>query len=279
MPEMPEVETIRRYLNKKLIGKTIANVDILLTRQIQNVSKEKFVAKIVGSEIINIDRIGKYLIVRLNNKLNIIFHLRMTGRLVYSANGENTDKYARIIFDLTGGEKLIYGDTRTLGVIYLLEDEKDLKAIANMGAEPLSAEFTLQYLKNVLKNRKSRIKTILLNQNYISGIGNIYADEALFLARINPFAVANEIDENGVHRLFDAINKVIGDGIADGGTTFRDYQNGEGKTGHHQDNLFVYGREGKPCKICQEKIEKTFLGGRGTHFCPKCQPMKEKKLT
>lgn len=279
MPEMPEVETIRRYLNRKLIGKTIANVDILLARQIQNVSKEQFAAKIVGSEITNVDRIGKYLIVRLNNKLNIIFHLRMTGRLVYSANGENTDKYARIIFELTGGEKLIYGDTRTLGVIYLLTDEKDLKAIANMGAEPLSAEFTLQYLKDVLKNRKSRIKTILLNQKYISGIGNIYADEALFLAKINPFAVAKEIDENGVHRLFDAINKVIGDGIADGGTTFRDYQNGEGKTGHHQDNLFVYGREGKPCKICQEKIEKIFLGGRGTHFCPKCQPMKEKNLT
>ena len=279
MPEMPEVETIRRYLNKKLIGKTIANVDILLARQIQNVSKEQFAAKIVGSEITNVDRIGKYLIVRLNNKLNIIFHLRMTGRLVYSVSGENTDKYARIIFKLTGGEKLIYGDTRTLGVIYLLEDEKDLKAIANMGAEPLSAEFTPQYLKDILKNKKSRIKTILLNQKYISGIGNIYADEALFLAKINPFTVAKEIDENGVHRLFDAINKVIGDGIADGGTTFRDYQNGEGKTGHHQNNLFVYGREGKPCKICQEKIEKIFLGGRGTHFCPKCQPMKEKKLT
>lgn len=279
MPEMPEVETIRRYLDKKLIGKIIKNVDVLLSRQIQNVSTEQFIEKITGSEITKVDRAGKYLIIRLNNKLNIIFHLRMTGRLVYSESGENTDKYARIVFELAGGAKLIYGDTRTLGVIYLLPNEKDLKGIASMGAEPLSAEFTLEYLKNILKGRKSRIKTILLNQKCISGIGNIYADEALFLAKINPFTLARDIDENGVIRLFNAINKVISDGIADGGTTFRDYQNGEGKTGHHQDNLFVYAREGKPCKICQEKITKTFLGGRGTHFCTNCQPVKEKKLT
>lgn len=275
MPEMPEVEIIRRYLDKNLAGKTITAVDVLLPRQLQGITAEEFTARASGVMIKSVGRVGKYLLLHLDSSDDIVFHLRMTGRLVYAPDGVNDDKCARLIFSLAGGARLIYGDTRTLGVIYMTSTTAPVKGVAEMGPEPLSAAFTPEYLKGVLAKKKTRIKTLLLNQKYIGGIGNIYADEALFLARINPFTHAQDIDAAGAARLQAAINEVIAAGINDGGTTFRDYQNGEGKKGHHQEHLFVYGRTGESCRECGAPIEKTFLGGRGTHFCPHCQPMSE----
>lgn len=275
MPEMPEVEIIRRYLDKNLAGKTITAVDVLLERQLQGITAAEFSRRATGATIKSVGRVGKYLLLHLNNDYDIVFHLRMTGRLVYAADGVNDDKYARLIFSLAGGARLVYGDTRTLGVIYMTQANVPVKGVAEMGPEPLSAAFTRDYLAGVLAKKKTRIKTLLLNQKYIGGIGNIYADEALFLAKINPFTLARDIDAVGTERLHTAINDVIAAGINDGGTTFRDYQNGEGKKGHHQEHLFVYGRTGEKCRECGAPIEKTFLGGRGTHFCPHCQPMSE----
>jgi len=273
MPEMPEVEIIRRYLDTQVAGKTIMNLDIRLPRMIKWPDVEGFRALVTGRTIKSMNRRGKYLLMELDNDSKVVFHLRMTGRLVYEPTGETSDHHARVIFHLQDGASLVYGDTRTLGTIHGLKPQElgMLKGLAEMGPEPLSAEFTAEYLYKTAKQRKVAIKSFLLNQKYIGGIGNIYADEALFLAGIHPLRPANSLTQAECSSLWESVNKVIAAGIADGGTTFRDYQNGEGGKGSHQEHLYVYGRKGEQCRNCGAVIERITVGGRGTHFCPKCQ--------
>ena len=273
MPEMPEVEIIRRYLDTQVAGKTIMNLDIRLPRMIKWPDVEGFRALVTGRTIKSMNRRGKYLLMELDNDSKVVFHLRMTGRLVYEPTGDTSDHHARVIFHLQDGASLVYGDTRTLGTIHGLKPQElgMLKGLAEMGPEPLSAEFTTEYLYKTANQRKVAIKSFLLNQKYIGGIGNIYADEALFLARIHPLRPANSLTQAECSSLWESVNKVIAAGIADGGTTFRDYQNGEGGNGSHQDHLYVYGRKGEQCRNCGAVIERITVGGRGTHFCPKCQ--------
>ncbi|MBE6092056.1 MAG: DNA-formamidopyrimidine glycosylase [Selenomonas ruminantium] len=273
MPEMPEVEIIRRYLDTQVAGKTIMNLDIRLPRMIKWPDVEGFRALVAGRTIKSMNRRGKYLLMELDNDSKVVFHLRMTGRLVYEPTGETSDHHARVIFHLQDGASLVYGDTRTLGTIHGLKPQElgMLKGLAEMGPEPLSAEFTAEYLDKTAKQRKVAIKSFLLNQKYIGGIGNIYADEALFLAGIHPLRPANSLTQTECGKLWESVNKVIADGIADGGTTFRDYQNGEGGKGSHQEHLYVYGRKGEQCRNCGAVIERITVGGRGTHFCPNCQ--------
>ena len=273
MPEMPEVEIIRRYLDTQVAGKTIMNLDIRLPRMIKWPNVEGFRALVTGRTIKAMNRRGKYLLMELDNDSKVVFHLRMTGRLVYEPTGETSDHHARVIFHLQDGASLVYGDTRTLGTIHGLKPQElgMLKGLAEMGPEPLSAEFTAEYLDKTAKQRKVAIKSFLLNQKYIGGIGNIYADEALFLAGIHPLRPANSLTQAECSSLWESVNRVIAAGIADGGTTFRDYQNGEGGKGSHQEHLYVYGRKGEQCRNCGAVIERITVGGRGTHFCPKCQ--------
>ena len=273
MPEMPEVEIIRRYLDTQVAGKTIMNLDIRLPRMIKWPNVEGFRALVTGRTIKAMNRRGKYLLMELDNDSKVVFHLRMTGRLVYEPTGETSDHHARVIFHLQDGASLVYGDTRTLGTIHGLKPQESgmLKGLAEMGPEPLSAEFTAEYLYKTANQRKVAIKSFLLNQKYIGGIGNIYADEALFLAGIHPLRPANSLTQAECSSLWESVNKVIAAGIADGGTTFRDYQNGEGGKGSHQEHLYVYGRKGEQCRNCGAVIERITVGGRGTHFCPKCQ--------
>jgi len=273
MPEMPEVEIIRRYLDTQVAGKTIMNLDIRLPRMIKWPDVEGFRALVTGRTIKAMNRRGKYLLMELDNDSKVVFHLRMTGRLVYEPTGDTSDHHARVIFHLQDGASLVYGDTRTLGTIHGLKPQElgMLKGLAEMGPEPLSAEFTAEYLYKTAKQRKVAIKPFLLNQKYIGGIGNIYADEALFLAGIHPLRPANSLTQAECSSLWESVNKVIAAGIADGGTTFRDYQNGEGGKGSHQEHLYVYGRKGEQCRNCGAVIERITVGGRGTHFCPKCQ--------
>ena len=273
MPEMPEVEIIRRYLDTQVAGKTIMNLDIRLPRMIKWPDVEGFRALVTGRTIKSMNRRGKYLLMELDNDSKVVFHLRMTGRLVYEPTGDTSDHHARVIFHLQDGASLVYGDTRTLGTIHGLKPQElgMLKGLAEMGPEPLSAEFTTEYLYKTANQRKVAIKSFLLNQKYIGGIGNIYADEALFLARIHPLRPANSLTQAECSSLWESVNKIIAAGIADGGTTFRDYQNGEGGNGSHQDHLYVYGRKGEQCRNCGAVIERITVGGRGTHFCPNCQ--------
>ena len=276
MPEMPEVEIIRRYLDTQVAEKKIINLTILLPRMIKWPDVEGFRALVTGRTIKSMNRRGKYLLMELDNASKVVFHLRMTGRLVYEPAGDTTDHHARVIFHLQDGASLVYGDTRTLGTIHGLKPQElgMLKGLAEMGPEPLSAEFTAEYLYRTASRRKVAIKSFLLNQKYIGGIGNIYADEALFLAGIHPLRPANSLTQTECGKLWESVNKVIADGIADGGTTFRDYQNGEGGKGSHQEHLYVYGRKGEQCRICGALLERITVGGRGTHFCPHCQEVR-----
>lgn len=277
MPEMPEVEVIRRYLDAKLRGRRIEHLDILLPRQIKYPKPEEYRAMCVGQKIANVNRRGKYLLLELSNAVTLVFHLRMTGRLVYHEHvEENDDTHTRVLFYLDVGSALVFGDTRTFGALYALNpgEEWRIHGLATLGPEPLTEEFTPEYLWERTRRSHAPIKSFLLNQQMIAGIGNIYADEALFLAKLHPLTKGCDLTQADCEALQLAVDQVIADGIRDGGTTFRDYQNGEGKQGLHQEHLYVYNREGEPCQRCGTTIAKIKVGGRGTHFCPHCQEMK-----
>lgn len=273
MPEMPEVETIRRTLEGRIIGRTIKNVEIQLPRLIKWPTADKFQAIITGKKILELGRRGKYLTFRLEDDIVVVVHLRMTGRLYYTSGELELDRFARIIFWLDNGDILQYADSRTLGTLYAVPVDElwRISGLASMGPEPLSDSFTLNYLLEGLKKRKGNIKALLLNQQFIGGLGNIYVDESLALAGIRPDRSANSLTTDEGERLFVAINKVIFDGIEHRGTTFRDYRDGIGQSGTHQLHLHVYGRKAQPCLVCGTPIVKTEVAGRGTHYCPKCQ--------
>lgn len=273
MPEMPEVETIRRTLVDKISGRKIKEVEFLLSRLVKWPSAGEFQAVLTGKTMLDLTRRGKYLLFHLDDNLIMVVHLRMTGRLKYVTPGMEADKFTRIIFKLDNGDMLIYADTRTLGTLYLLPQEElwRISGLANMGPEPLSPEFTLEYFTQLLKHRHGNIKAVLLNQKYIGGLGNIYVDESMAIANIHPERIASSLDDHEAQQLFHAINQVIADGIAHGGTTFRDYRDGWGKSGSHQHHLTVYGRKASPCFTCGTPIVWKSVAGRGTHFCTACQ--------
>ena len=276
MPEMPEIETIRRSLEPHIVGRRIENVEILLPRQIKWPEPMAFAARILQTDVVCLDRIGKYLILQLSNDVSLVFHLRMTGQLVYVAAGaEAAGQHKRLIIYLDDGARLVFSDTRTFGTMYAMHQDElwRIRGIAEMGPEPLSDAFTEEYLLQAVSGRKTRIKSFLLDQSKVGGLGNIYVDEALFLAGVHPMRLAGTLTAGEVQRLHDAVNKVIADGIADGGTTFRDYRDGNGDRGSHQEHLFVYGRDGQPCRNCGTMLEKIKVGGRGTRFCPLCQKL------
>lgn len=272
MPELPEVETIRRTLADKVSGRVIKQVDILLPRLIKWPSAAGFQALVTGKKIISMARRGKYLLFNLDAELVMVIHLRMTGRLYYVTDKEY-DKFTRIIFMLDNGAALLYADTRTLGTLYVMPREElwRISGLSGMGPEPLSAEFTLDYFQNMLKQRHGKIKAVLLNQKLVGGLGNIYVDESLAVAGIDPERTAADLADNEVEKLYHAINKVIEGGIIHGGTTFRDYRDGTGQSGTNQLYLQVYGRKGQPCPKCGTPIARKEVAGRGTHYCPHCQ--------
>ncbi len=273
MPEMPEVEIIRRGLEKRLPRQKIAAIEILLGRLIQWPDKATFRARLMGASFEKIRRRGKYLLLALDSGCTLVVHLRMTGRLCYTEAGQTRDPYARILFHLEGGGTLVYADTRTLGTLYVLRkgEEGRVAGLASMGPEPLSAAFTLEYLSKKLQASRCKIKSFLLNQKYIGCWANIYADECLFLAGILPERIGGSLTPPEIARLYDCINRAVGDGIRDGGTTLRDYRDSSGGKGRHQKHLFVYGRTGKTCRQCGGEILRTKIGGRSAHYCPVCQ--------
>ncbi|HWR43749.1 DNA-formamidopyrimidine glycosylase [Sporomusa sp.] len=273
MPEMPEVETIRRTLTGKVEGRKIIRIEIGLSRLIKWPTAPEFQAIITDRTIVTLGRRGKYLLFYLDNNFVLVVHLRMTGRLYYVNPGTVYDRFTHIIFDFDNGDSLLYADTRTLGTLYLLPQEElwRIAGLSSMGPEPLSDEFTLDYFIDMLSKRQAKIKSVLLNQKLIGGLGNIYVDEALAIAGIDPERVASSIDETEAKYLYQAVNQVIADGIAHGGTTFRDYRDGAGQSGNHQFHLNVYGRTNEPCHRCGTAIARKEVAGRGTHYCPNCQ--------
>lgn len=272
MPEMPEVESVVVGIRNHIVNRKIIDIKINKGDVIKYPSEMQFIEALAQNTIKAINRRGKYIVLTMANDLLFVIHLRMTGRLLFATANQEIDKYSCVIFTLDDGNKFIYADIRRLGTLDVITKDElpRIKGLYTLGAEPLSKEFTAEYLAKICKHT-GKIKPLLLNQKYIAGLGNIYTDEALAISKIHPARLANSLTKAEIIALHTAINKVIGDGIADGGTSFRDYINSQGKKGAHQDHLYAYNRKGKPCKFCGAPIEKIVLNGRGTYFCPKCQ--------
>ena len=272
MPEMPEVEQVRKTLLPHIKGKTIKNIEIKLARLIKYPSSEEFIAGLTGKTILDVGRRGKYLVLKTGADQKLIVHLRMTGALMAQEAEKPAPPYAKIKFELTDGVTMWFTDIRTFGTLYLVtNDDEYIEGYETLGPEPLSEGFTADYMRPVVAKSKKPIKTLILEQTFIAGLGNIYADECLALSGILPMRIANTLTDAEIDKLHDAINKVIAQGIANRGTTFRDYKDGEGNKGDNQNHLLVYGRKGQCCKMCGGELLGTKVGGRGTTYCPHCQ--------
>lgn len=281
MPELPEVETVRRGLNKLTTNQVIEGSEVLLPRTIAYpLSIAKFENEIRGTAISSWQRRGKYLIAHLSDQASqpagyLGVHLRMTGQLLWVKQSDSLQKHTRVRLFLPNNQELRFVDTRTFGKFWFVPPASSLETVITglqkLGPEPFAKEFTREYLAIKLSKRRRNIKTLLLDQNIVAGIGNIYADETLFKSKIRPETLASELTSSQVDHLHTAIIEVLQVAIANGGTTFSDFLNLLGVQGNYSDSALVYGRQGKPCRVCQTPIEKIKLGGRSSHFCPRCQ--------
>jgi len=273
MPELPEVETVKRTLSPKLIGQKFTGVQIFLPKIIKTPEPAQFIDFIKGRKIIKIDRRGKYLLFDLSGGLTLVVHLRMTGSLVYSEKDGPPARHTHVIFHLDNGGNLHFADMRQFGGLWLAPTGSlgNLTGLKDLGVEPLGGLFTKEFLKKEFRRRRIRIKPLLLDQTFITGMGNIYTDEALHRAGINPERPATTLTPGEIARLYHAIQDVLREGIANRGTTVRDFIDGDGRPGKYQELLRVYNREGKPCPHCGRKIVRKKVGGRSSYYCPACQ--------
>ncbi|PAK84050.1 DNA-formamidopyrimidine glycosylase [Lentilactobacillus kefiri] len=275
MPELPEVETVRRGLTQLVEGSTIKTVDVLYAKMI-NLPPDDFKEALRGKRIEKIDRRGKYLFIRLSGHLTIVSHLRMEGKYDVEPEGSPIDKHTHIIFHLTDGRQLRYNDTRKFGRMNLVDTgaEMQVAGLKTIGPEPTEKDLTVEYMKRIFAKSRKVIKPFLLDQSNIAGLGNIYADEVLWLSKINPKQPVNTISLAKIKVLRKNIIDELARAIAGHGTTVHSYSTAYGEAGQFQNHLNVYGREGEPCPRCGTKIVKIKLAQRGTHFCPKCQRLR-----
>ncbi|MFC4771674.1 DNA-formamidopyrimidine glycosylase [Enterococcus hermanniensis] len=278
MPELPEVETVRRGLVSLVKGKTIAKVDVYWPRIIEFPEVEIFSQQLVGETIETVERRGKYLIFEFTH-YEMVSHLRMEGKYEFFKEATPLDKHSHVRFIFTDGTELVYHDVRKFGRMALLQKgtAKDYKGLAQLGPEPIDEDFDLNAFVKNLKKAKTMIKPLLLNQKIVAGLGNIYVDEVLWLAKIHPERPANTLKQKEVVALREAIIEVITKAKAAGGTTIRTYLNALGEAGHFQQELHVYGQTGNPCPRCGTPIIKIKVAQRGTHLCPHCQKLNQAK--
>ena len=272
MPEMPEVETVRRTLLPLIKGKTIKEVTVWYPKIITGDAKE-FKKQLAGKRIETIDRYAKYLLIRLSGHLTVVSHLRMEGKYRLVKVNTKKDKHDHVQIVFNDNSALRYNDVRKFGRMQLITTgtEKENTGIGKLGAEPNSKTFTVSYLQDGLARKKKNIKNTLLDQSVVAGLGNIYVDEVLWETKIHPLSMANSIPAIKVAELHDNINSLIELAIAERGTTVHTYLDANGKTGGFQKMLQVYGHKGEPCERCGTPLEKIKVNGRGTTFCPKCQ--------
>jgi formamidopyrimidine-DNA glycosylase len=270
MPELPEVETVVRGLRAPLIGRTIISATLDWPRALVTPDPAIFPARIAGQPVRSIHRRGKYILIALDPD-TLIVHLKMTGRL-YVAPDEIThdaDRWAHFTFQLDNAHQLRFSDSRKFGRVYLVSDPAEV--VGGLGPEPLDDTFTLAAFRARIAGRGGQIKPLITNQAFIAGIGNIYADEALFISRIHPQRAADSLRDDELAALYTAIRAVLSDGIAREGASVNWYRKPDGTRGTAQDALQVYGRAGEPCPRCDHPIERIVVGQRGTHLCPACQ--------
>lgn len=270
MPELPEVETVARGLRELLVGRRFIGVHIRWPRTIAHPEPERFAQELVGRQVRSVDRRGKYVVIGLDRG-SLLIHLKMSGRLLVMPASDPVDVHTHTLFDLDDDSRLCFRDVRKFGRVYLVQDIGQVTG--PLGPEPLAEDLTLDDFAALLARRSGRLKSLLLNQTFLAGLGNIYADESLFAARLHPLRTANSLTADEQSRLYHAIRTVLGRAIDGRGTTLEDqgYVDAAGQAGSYQDRIAVYGRTGGPCTVCGAAIERIIVGGRSTHYCPRCQ--------
>jgi formamidopyrimidine-DNA glycosylase len=264
MPELPEVETLARKLRPELVDKTVVEADLRWQRTLAYPSAKKFKEQIKGQKILGVGRRAKYLDISLT-EFDLLIHLRMSGDLLMKEGKIKPEKHDRLILKLTGDRSLIFNDTRKFGRVWLTANPENV--LGKLGLEPLSGDFTPQWLHAALHNKHRQLKPLLLDQTFLAGLGNIYTDEALHIAKLHPLAVSDSITAKQARALKDAVRKVLEEGIRRNGASIDWVYRG----GEFQNHFRVYDRKGKPCPVCGTKIERILVGQRSTHYCPKCQ--------
>ncbi|MEW6425425.1 MAG: bifunctional DNA-formamidopyrimidine glycosylase/DNA-(apurinic or apyrimidinic site) lyase [Bacillota bacterium] len=273
MPELPEVETIKRTLEGKIKDLSITAVEVILPKIIKTPDPQELAACLPGKKIKKLERRGKYLLIHFSENLVLVIHLRMTGRLVYSRPDDPLPPHTHVVFHLDNGCQLRYADLRQFGRITLVDAKElaNLPGLSGLGFDPFDADFTREFFKKELKQRRTMLKPLLLDQSFVAGLGNIYADEVLYRARVHPRRQSHTLTPREASRLFYAVREVLQEAIANRGTSIRDYVDGDGREGNYQNLLRVHHREGEPCLKCGKPIIRVRLGGRSTYFCPHCQ--------
>lgn len=272
MPELPEVETIRRTLAKHVNNLKIEEVVLFWPSAVSGWEDKTFETLVTGRRIQSIERRGKYLLIMLDDDLTLIAHMRMTGRLNYFSETTLPEKHTHVVFRLEQGE-LHFSDTRKFGRIQAIPTPLCIckSSLQKLGPEPLEEEFTPAVLKERFGKKKVLLKAALLDQTVLAGMGNIYVDEALFLAGLSPERRVDSLSEQEILKLQQAIQTVLQAGIDARGTSFRDYRDANGEKGEFERALQVYGRGGEPCQVCGQALERKRLAGRTTVFCSRCQ--------
>lgn len=287
MPELPEVETIKRGLSKNIVGKTISEFDSDWKKNI-NYPLKKYKEKVKGLKIKQVKRRAKMLILKLSKGWNVLIHLKMTGQLVFSSKSKCVigghpieegfdclpNKFTHALFKFKDGSYLFFNDVRKFGWLRLYTDKELAEILVNMqlGPEPLEKDFTLKYLKQKMKSRpNTKIKPFLMDNKVLVGVGNIYSDEVCYYAKVRPDRVLKNITAKETELIYKGIIKILNDSIKAQGTTFRDFRDADGESGGYSKELKVYGRAGESCYKCRGQIKKMKLGGRSSSFCPICQ--------
>lgn len=273
MPELPEVETIARKLKPGLVGRQILSADVRWGRTLALPSLRKFKQQIQGQEILDVGRRAKYLILHLSSlrepqgsTFNLLVHLRMTGDLLIKDGPIKPELHDRLIIKLSGDRSLVFNDARKFGRVWLTPTPEEV--LGKLGPEPLESQFTVEWLHAALHNKRRQLKPLLLDQTFLAGLGNIYSDEALHMAKIHPLAASDSITAKQAEALHEAIHSVLREGIQRNGASFDwVYRGGEF-------NFRVYGRTGEKCPVCGAAIKRIIVGQRSTHYCPRCQKLR-----
>ncbi len=267
MPELPEVETIKNEITPHVVGQFLIGIVVYDDKLLGGMPVEKFCGELLGKKIVKIGRRGKYLIFTISGGHVLVLHLRMTGSLLLNTD-ENTP-YVRAVLQFGNGEQIAFVDRRRLGMMYLLDTET--KIIEKLGVEPLTEDFTVDVLANKCHGRKAPIKAVLLDQNFIAGIGNMYADEAIFAARIYPLKSAGDLSMLEIKKLYKAIVGILKSAVINKGASVDTFKRPGGRDGTAHYEFNVAHRRGEKCRVCGNEINRIAIRNRGTYYCPKCQ--------
>lgn len=280
MPELPEVETVKEALNQTVKGQTIKEIELRYEPMIKNMSADEFKEKLINQTIQEVSRRGKYLVFHFDD-YQLLSHLRMEGKYFYVDSDFELNPHVHVIFTLENGKRLLYQDTRKFGTYHLYDKAIDLETTAPfqvLGLEPFATEFTPSYVKEKIQNKKKPIKSLLLDQTVVCGLGNIYVDEVLYRARLHPLTSSSELTDKDIENVVKYTVEVLARAIEVGGTTIRTFRSSHGVSGTFQNELLVHQRKGENCYECHTPIEKIKVGGRGTYFCPTCQKLTAKEM-